>query len=155
MNFGLAIRIPDQAIRIHIPESVFRSENVIFGQAIRIPEVVIRIHIPKSFLNGEKVKICWAILIPKGAIRIPYVNAANKSRICIPIKKCIFLHDPDVFWIWLFLTKLKIRSKYFYGGWFQIVSRSFTTSKYDRKKLIEFCFQKAAKNINWKAIRIP
>ena len=58
MNFGLAIRILDQSIRIHIPESVFRSENVIFDQAIRIPEVAIRIHIPESFLNSEKVEIC-------------------------------------------------------------------------------------------------
>ena len=70
---------------------------MIFGQAIRIPEVAIRIHIPESFLNSEKLKICWAIRIPKGTIRIPYVNAANKSRICTPIKKYIFLHDPDVF----------------------------------------------------------
>ena len=113
MNFGQAIRIPDIAIRIPCLENVYGSEHMIFGQAIRIPEVAIRIHIPESFLNSEKVKNGLAIRIPKGVIRIPYVNAANKCRICTPIKKCIFLHDPDVFWIWLFLTKLKIRSKYF------------------------------------------
>ena len=107
------IRNPDEMIRIQIPECVSGSEKVNFGQAIRILEVAIRIHISESFLNSEKVKICWAIRIPKGAIRIPYVNAANKSRICTPIKKYIFLHDPDVFWIWIFLKKMKIRSKYF------------------------------------------
>ena len=59
MNFGLAIRIPDEAIRFQIPECVSESEKVNFGQAIRIPDVAIR--------------------ILKGAIRIPCVKAADKS----------------------------------------------------------------------------
>ena len=61
MNFGQkirildgAIRIPDEAIRIQIPECVSGSEKVHFGQAIWIPDVTIRIPISESFLNSEK-----------------------------------------------------------------------------------------------------
>ena len=46
MNFGLAIRIPDEAIRIQIPKCVFESEKMNFGQVIRIPDKAIRIQIP-------------------------------------------------------------------------------------------------------------
>ena len=68
----------------------FWKWKVNFDQEIRIPDEAIRIQIPKSFLNSEKVK--------KGlVIRIPYVKAADKSWICTPKKKCIFLHDPNVF----------------------------------------------------------
>ena len=106
MNFGQEIRIPDEAIRIQIPECVSGSEKVNFGQAIRIPDLAIRIPIPESFLNSEKVKNGLAI-------RISCVKAADKSWIYTLKKKYIFLYDPNVFWIWLFLTKMKIRSKYF------------------------------------------
>ena len=64
MNFGLAIWIPDEAIRIpieairiQIPECVSESEKVNFGQAIRIPNVAIWIPISESFLNSEKWKM--------------------------------------------------------------------------------------------------
>ena len=106
------MRIPDEAIRIQIPECVFRSEKVNFGlpiripdEAIRIPDVAIRIQIPQSFLNNEKVKNGLAIRIPKGAIRISCVKAADKSQICTPKKKCIFLHDPNVFGFGYFWQK--------------------------------------------------
>ena len=106
--------------RFQNPKCVFGSEKVNFGLPIRIPDeaiqisdVAIRIQIPESFPNSEKVKNGLAIRIPKGAIRIPYVKAADKSWICTQKKKCIFLHDPNVFWILLFLTKMKIRSKSF------------------------------------------
>ena len=174
MNFGQAIRIPDKAIWIQIPEYVFESEKVNFGQEIRIPDEAIwiqileyvsgsekvnfgqaiRIPISESFLNSEKVKNGLASRIPKRAIQIPCVKAADKSWIYTLKKKCIFLHDPNIFCIWIFLTKMKIRSKSFLHNQFQIVSRSFTSSKSDRKKLTDFSFQKAAESINWRAIRI-
>ena len=97
MNFSLAIRIPDEAIRIQIPECVFGSEKVNFGLPIRIPDEAIQIQISENFLNSEKVKNGLAIRILKGAIRIPCVKAADKSWICTLKKKCIFIHDPNVF----------------------------------------------------------
>ena len=110
------IRISEVVIQILDVKCVFGSEKVNFGlairipdEAIRIPDVAIWIQIPESFLNSEKVKNGLTIRIPKGAIRIPCVKAANKSWICTLKKKCIFLHDPNIFWIWLFLTKMKIR----------------------------------------------
>ena len=107
------IRIPEVVIRISIPKSVFGGEEVKFGLVIRIPEIVIRILIPESFLNSEKVKFRLVIRIPKVVIRIPNVKAANKSWICILTKMDIFFHVSDIFWIWLFLEKMKIREKYF------------------------------------------
>ena len=49
------IWIPEIVIRISIPESVSRGEEMKFGLVIRIPEVVIRIPIPESVSGGEKV----------------------------------------------------------------------------------------------------
>ena len=54
MNFGQAIRIPDKAIRIQIPECVSGSEKVNFGQEIRIPDEEIRIQIPECISGSEK-----------------------------------------------------------------------------------------------------
>ena len=82
--------IPKVWIRILIPESVFRGEEVKFGLQIRIPEVWIWIPIPKSFLNSEKVKFgLW--------IRISSVKAIDKSWICTLIKKGIFVYIFDIF----------------------------------------------------------
>ena len=100
------IRIPEVRIQISIPKNVFGGEKVKFGLVIRIPEIVIRIPILESFLNSEKLKFSLVI-------RIPSIKAVDESWICIPKKMGIFLYVPDIFWIWLFLTKMKIRSKYF------------------------------------------
>ena len=133
MKFGLVIRIPKIMIRISIPKSVFGSkemkfglviwisipesvsecEEMKFGLVIRIPEIVIRISIPKIFLNSEKVKFGLVIRITKEAIRILSVKAIDKSWICTSTKMGIFLYVFDIFWIWLFMTKINIRSKYF------------------------------------------
>ena len=79
MNFGLAIRIPDVAIRILDVECVSESEKVNFGLPIWIPDVAIWIQIPESFLNSEKVKNGLAI-------RILCVKVVDKSWICTPKK---------------------------------------------------------------------
>ena len=100
------IRIPEVVIRIPFPESVSGGEEVKFGPVIRIPKVVIQIPIPESFLNSEKVKFGLVIRITKGVIWIPNVKAANESWICTPTKIDIFLYVLDIFWIWLFLTKM-------------------------------------------------
>ena len=80
---------------------------------IQIFEIVIRIPILKCFLNSEKVKFGLVIRITKGVIQIPSVKATDESWIYTPTKMGIFLYVPDIFWIWLFLTKMKIKSKYF------------------------------------------
>ena len=145
VNFGQEIQIPDEAIqildeaiRIQIPECVSRSEKVNFGQAIRIPDVAIWIPIPESFLNSKKVKNGLAIRIPKGAIRILCVKAADKSWICTPKKKCIFLHDPNVFWIWLFLRWLfldRFKVIYDFKIWSKEADRFLSPKSYRKHKL--------------------
>ena len=99
--------------------------------------VRIRIHM-------ERIRICMSrvqtelkwdewIRIPKWWIRIFkskfQSEAADRSWICTPKKKGIFVYVPDIFGLGLFLTKMKIRSKSFYSNWFCIISSSSTTPK--------------------------
>ena len=63
VKFGLVIRILEVWIRNSIPESVFGGEEVKFGLVIRIPEVWIQILISKSIFRGEKVKFGLVIQI--------------------------------------------------------------------------------------------
>ena len=99
--------------------------------------VRIRIHM-------ERIRICMSrvqtelkwdewIRIPIWWIRISkskfQSKAADRSWICIPKKKGIFVYVPDIFGLGLFLTKIKIRSKSFYGNLFRIISSSSTTLK--------------------------
>ena len=60
---GLVIRIPEILIRISIPKSVSRGEEVKFGLVIRIP-------ISKSIFGGEEMKFGLMIRIPEIVIRI-------------------------------------------------------------------------------------
>ena len=68
----------------------------------------------------------WWIRISKSKFQI---EVADRSWICTPTKKGIFVHVLNIFRLSLFLTKMKIRSKYFENNQFCIISSSFTTSK--------------------------
>ena len=60
----------------------------------------IRISIPESEENWNKGG--W------------FESLSNKKlQICTPTKKKIFVHVSDIFWLYLFLTKMKIKSKTF------------------------------------------
>ena len=108
VKFGLVIRISEVWIRISILKSISEGKKVKFGLVIRIP-------ISESFLNSEKVKFGLWIQIPKGWIRISSVKLKTKATICISKKNAISLHVQDIFWLGLFLTKVKIRSKTSYS----------------------------------------
>ena len=54
----------------------------------------------------------------------------KKLQIYTPRKKGIFVHILDIFWLRLFLTKMKIRSKTFWGSRFQIISSWFLCQKW-------------------------
>ena len=103
------IQILEVWIWIRIPKNFLRSEKVKFSLWIQIPEVWIRIRILEAFSKVKKWYFTYGFE-SQGMDSNPKCKISNKSCNLHSDKERPFVHVPDIFWLGLFLTNMKIRS---------------------------------------------